>query len=251
MSRTEPIKVAVVNQCTALSDKDVAAGVAAIQKQVSRDFAPVWNVDARLRVVGRGEASTKLPDHWGLVLADDRGLTDQLGYHQLTSAGLPMGVVHVRSIPTGRDWTHTASHELLEMLTDADSDLAVCIRADGGAYRVYAREVCDPCAAYDDGYAVDGRWVSDFVFPQWFQPDALTHPRDPGANGRFDERGLIRGPFELRPGGYIGLLDQDAQRWRLVGHLDEEPSPIAGATRMTNRTAGRDTWQLSDMAWSP
>ena len=241
----------MVNHSGVLSDHDVAAGVAAIQKQVSRDFAPVWNVDARLRVVARGEASTKLPDHWGLVLADDRGHTRQLGYHQLTSAGLPMGVVHVRSIPAGRDWTHTASHELLEMLTDADSDLAVCVRTDGDAYRVYAREVCDPCAAYEDGYAVDGRWVSDFVFPEWFQPDALSHPRDPGGDGRFDERGLIREPFELRPGGYIGVLDQEAQTWRLVGHGTEEPAPIAGATRMTHRTAGRETWQVSDMAWSP
>src|ERR1700730_11709782 len=116
----EPIEVAVVNQSSTLTDEDVAGGLAALQKQVSEDFAPVWHIDARLRFVGGDCLRAKYPNAWGLILVDSTDDRRQLGYHDLTSSGLPLSTVFVRDVPEGQDWTHAASHELLEMLADPD-----------------------------------------------------------------------------------------------------------------------------------
>jgi hypothetical protein len=247
MKRTQTIRIAVVNHATAITDADAAAGVAAMQKQVSEDFAPIWSVDAELRLVDRGGLRGSLPDHWGLVLVDDAAQTDELGYHELTANGLPLATIQVKRIPRGHDWTLTASHELLEMLADPTADLAVYSRPDEATHRVYAREVCDPCAAYEDGYVVEGRQVADFVFPSWFH-GLPGHLAKPDANGRHDERGLITAPLEIRPGGYVGVFDTGTFTWSLLGNgaqLAQDPS------RMQLRASSRTTWQLSDMGWVP
>jgi hypothetical protein len=244
MKRAEIIKVVVVNHSTTITDQDAAAGVAAMQKQVSEDFAPVWNIDARLEFAGKDRLRASLPDHWGLVLVDDQSQSDELGYHEVTTAGLPLATICVSRIPKGQDWTHAASHELLEMLADPHADLAIYSRPDEATQRIYAHEICDPCASYDDGYEVAGRRVTDFVFPSWFHSTGA-----PGANGRYDERGLIKAPLEVRPGGYIGVLDPSAFTWTIVG-ADAAP---AGASdpRMDLRTTPKSGRQLSDMDWIP
>jgi hypothetical protein len=249
MKRTETIRVAVVNHATEITDQDVAAGVAAMQKQVSEDFAPIWTIDAALRFVGRDEHRSSLPDHWGLILADDAAQAEQLGYHDLTASGLPLAVIEVGRIPRGHDWTHTASHELLEMLADPTADIAVYSRPDEDTQRVYAREVCDPCAAYEDGYVIEGRRVTDFVFPSWFHGLPRHHAR-PDANGRHDERGLIKTPLEIRPGGFIGVLDPGTFTWSLVGS-DGQGQTAEDVSRMQRRASSRTNWQLSDMSWVP
>lgn len=287
MKRTETIRVAVVNHSTAITDHDAAAGVVAMQKQIDEDFGPVWNVDARLRFVGKDGLRGSLPDHWGLVLVDDPSQGEQLGYHEVTTAGLPLSTIVVSRIPQGHDWTHTASHELMEMLADPGADLAVYSRPDETTHRIYAHEVCDPVAAYEDGYAVRGRQVSNFVHPGWFH-SASGPAAD--ANGRFDERGLIGAPLELRPGGYIGVLDPTTLTWSILRGggggggdaaagagaaaeglaapdadaappADATPAPATAGTsasasdatdpRLVLRATSRSTWQLSDMDWIP
>jgi len=50
------------------------------------------------------------------VILDDSDQAGALGYHDLTSDGLPIGKVFAASdLKAGTSWTVTASHELLEM----------------------------------------------------------------------------------------------------------------------------------------
>ena len=50
---------------------------------------------------------------------DDSDQAGALGYHDLTSAGLPMGKVFARTdLQNNLSWTVTVSHELLEILGD-------------------------------------------------------------------------------------------------------------------------------------
>ncbi len=49
------IKIAVINQSTVVNDADVVKTVAALQTQVMRDFAPIWGINADLRVVPHGQ----------------------------------------------------------------------------------------------------------------------------------------------------------------------------------------------------
>src|SRR5437763_912510 len=118
------IKVAVINHYAKLSDADVEKVVDALQKQVHRDFAPAWGVDADLVFCSAGE--TPPEEAWQLVILDNSDQAGALGYHDLTSSGLPLGKVFAGTDEQyGQKWSITASHELLEMLGDPDINLSV------------------------------------------------------------------------------------------------------------------------------
>jgi len=249
----KPIQIAVVN-ASGLADEDVAEGMAALQRQVSEDFAPVWHVDAELHLVTREEAflPVKFADRWALVLMDHVLVRERLGsnhlrgYHDLTSAGLPMARVMVDQVEPRQDWTLVASHELLEMLADPDCNAAVFRHPDASTMLFYAREVADPCAAYQDGYEKCGRVVSDFVFPTWFEPAALAR-----GETRFDERRLIDEPFKVRPHGYIGVFNAATSSWALQtsgGIVDYENEV---GSRMERRNTADNRWLDSDMELAP
>ena len=193
------IKIAVINASTAVTDsKEVKKVVAALQKQVSRDFAPAWGIDAELRLVAKG--SKPAAGEWWLAILDDADQAGALGYHDLTSKGLPLGKVFAKTDKNyGEQWSVTASHELLEMLADPNINLTVFDEAANGG-RLYAYEVCDACEADKFGYTIDGVRVSDFVFPSWFESF-----RKKGA--QFDQMKKIAKPFQLLAGGYIGIYD--------------------------------------------
>jgi hypothetical protein len=193
------VKIAVINVSTIIKDQDVPPVVAALQKQVTRDFAPVWGCPADLRLVPRGQSAAA--NEWQLVIADDADQAGALGYHQLTKNGLPLGFVFARTAVTHNDsWTVTASHELLEMLGDPNINLTVFDQGEVGA-RLYAYEVCDACEADKFGYKIDGVLVSDFVYPAWFEGFWQKN------EVQFDFGKHIQTPFELLEDGYIGIND--------------------------------------------
>lgn len=167
------IKIAIINASTVLPDAEINTAVGALQKQIHRDFAAAWGIDADLSFVPRG---AKPPtDHWWLGVLDDSDQAGALGYHDLTAAGLPLGKVFAKTDQDfGYNWTVTASHELLEMLADPDINLTVMVETDAGTARLYAYEVCDACEADNLGYTIDSVLVSDFVFPSWFEQ---FHPK--------------------------------------------------------------------------
>ncbi|MBI3447427.1 MAG: hypothetical protein HY049_00700 [Acidobacteria bacterium] len=193
------IKIAVVNASTVVTDaKLVQKVVAALQTQVTRDFAPAWGIDADLRYVPKG--SKPAAGEWWLVILDNSDQAGALGYHDVTKAGLPLGKVFARTdLDYGEQWSCTASHELLEMLADPSINLTVFDETTAGG-RLYAYEVCDACEAEPFGYKINGVLVSDFVYPAWFESFRKT-------GTQFDHTKKISKPFKLVKGGYIGVYD--------------------------------------------
>lgn len=190
------IKVAILNQSTAVKDVDVLACVKALQIQVGSDFYQYWGISAQLNF---HPSKIAPPNAWQLVILDDSDQADALGYHELTPTGLPLGKVFANSdLQAGTSWTVTASHELLEMLADPDiNDVAEVDNADG-SITMYAKEVCDAVEADALGYHVQGVLLSNFVTPAWFMPNIGRAP--------FDFQRIITTPLALAAGGYISVL---------------------------------------------
>lgn len=241
------IAVVVTNASTALTDDEVAAAVPDLQTQVRRDFAPAWGVDADVTFVAGKRKPAK--GSWWLVVLDDADQAGALGYHDLTSEGLPMGKVFAGTDKKyGLQWTVTASHELLEMLADPDINLTVFVQTDAKAGTLYAREVCDACEADTLGYGIDGVTVSDFVYPAWFESFRKAK------SAQFDQQKHISKPFELLPGGYIGAFDIAAgSGWHQVHGPGPQARyadrPPVGSRRERRRTP-RDQWQRSRVKFS-
>jgi len=261
MSSKGKFDIAVINASTVLSDDQIRPAVAALQKQVSQHFAPAWGSDARLTVVPRGQRPA--PKSWWLAILDNSDQAGALGYHDLTDEGLPLGKVFAASdITYGFEWTVTASHELLEMLADPDINLTVFVQSDATRGLIYMHEVCDACEADELGYRIDGVLVSDFVFPAWFESFW------PAGATQFDFQKKIDKPFDLLPGGYIGVFDVRAGTgWqqltadapvdtasaaavvdalRRPAHYRYDMRPRIGSRRERRRTP-RDRWLRSSV----
>jgi hypothetical protein len=200
------ITIAILNKATVVKDADVAAMVPDLQTQVSRDFAPVWGVDAQLQFIASGQ--TPPPGAWQLVALDNSDQAGALGYHEVESQ-FPYGLFFVESdIQAGLQWSVTASHELLEMLVDPWVFSSVMIDQGGGVLGIsgvaLAQEVCDACESDPFGYTVGKTLVSDFVTPAWFGAPAGT---------KYDFQGHVTAPYQLLSGGYIGLRQYRAGQW--------------------------------------
>src|SRR5258708_24239792 len=120
------IRIAVINASTVLTDDQVQAAVPALQTQVHRDFAPIWGIDADVSFVPSG--SNPNPGLWWLTVLDDSDQAGALGYHDITDQGLPLGKGFAGTdLKYSKQWTVTASHELLEMLADPEINLTVFV----------------------------------------------------------------------------------------------------------------------------
>src|SRR5271157_173678 len=99
--------ISVINQSSVVADADVKRAVAALQKQVSEHFAPAWGVDAMLTFIPSGAAPP--PGTWWMVVLDSSDQAGALGYHDLTTDGLPLGKVFAGTdMQYGTQWTVTA-----------------------------------------------------------------------------------------------------------------------------------------------
>jgi len=78
----------VVNESTVVTDADCAKMVQAVQTQVSRDYFPLWGVDAVLRFISKGGKPD--PTHWLMVIADTSDQAGALGYHSLSIDSNPL-----------------------------------------------------------------------------------------------------------------------------------------------------------------
>lgn len=196
------IQVAVINQSLVVKDEEIKRKLLAFQKQVHEHFATVWGTDAELRIVPTEEDAR---DAWWLVITDDAD-QDAWGHHDPhgTPQGNPLAKVFAKRILScGQPWTITASHELLEMLVNPHDNRMV-LQLDKGVEKFWDQEVCDPCEIKKYAYQIDGIWVSDFVFPSWFE--LFYDPEDPifykPDNAiRYDHEGKIDKPFEVLEGG--------------------------------------------------
>ncbi len=236
---TPLIQISVINESTVLSDTDVAPVVAALQKQISNDFLPTWGTDAELIIVPKG--TQPVSGSWWLTLLDDSDQASALGYHDLTTEGLPIGKVFAASdLKAGTSWTVTASHELLEMLGDPNINLTVFIQNSNTAGILYAYEVCDACEDDSLGYQIDNILVSDFVYPAWFEGFRAE------ASTQFDRMNKIQNPLQLLAGGYIGTFNVNSgSGWQQMT-AEKRPNNLRNrgtvGTRRERRNTAHDLW---------
>lgn len=232
-------QIALVNESTVLAAADFQNIKRALQIQAGRDFFPLWGMGGIS--IGAVAPSAIPASSWVLAFLDNADQAGALGYHDVTPAGLPLGKAFVKTtLADGGQVSVTGSHELLEMLADPDINLtAEFDDASGAPSKFYAYEVCDACEDDSLGYPImleNGAQVlvSDFVLPPYFQN--LQHPADT----RFDYRRLINNPFEILPGGYMGVLDLGnlGAGWQQVtakaAPLETNLFPLKGSTITIN-----------------
>jgi hypothetical protein len=191
---THVVHVALVSETQRITSGQLSRVSAALQRQVTRDFGPIWGIRATV------DAFASLDDvplgYWPVVVLDQIDDPDALGYHQ-DQDGQPYAlVVYTRS------WSLTASHEVLEMLADPWGRRLIggtSINPDQGRVR-YLIEVCDPCEAPQYAYRINGVLVSDFYTPSFFDSRESS-------GGRYDFTRHIQKPKTILPGGYISWLD--------------------------------------------
>jgi hypothetical protein len=198
---------------------------AALHRQVNEHFDVFWNM--RATVVADTVAG---PSDWVIGLFKDADQPGALGYHDTTSNGTPLAKVFpLLDAQDGQNLSTTISRELLEML--ADPYLSRATQSPDG--RFYALEVGD--AVENDEYVIDGVKVSNFVTPHYFEPSQdLT-------GIRLDYLGLVKTPYEVRPGGYMQW--NDGSGWHQITHAQIKPRSYRQRSdrmaKRANRAAAR------------
>ena len=213
--------ISIVNRSGSIKDEDLQRVVRAINRQIAEDFEPYWSFGAKLRLegkIGKDPELESLSDLRGdaiIYLWDKTNVEDALGYHDKNAHGIPYGFVFTElSKKLGEKWSVTLSHEVLELLGDAQGNLLVQgPHPEKPALEVFHWfEMCD--AVQSQSYKIDGVDVSNFVLPLYFT-------KDEQAGGRNDFLGrLVEGvglqSFGVAPGGYIGFFNprtREHEQW--------------------------------------
>lgn len=203
--------------------KEVAA---AVQRQLSRDFAPIWGQEATLDLFW---ALDDVPSgYWPIIVRDEFPGMAIIGIH-LDKRGQPFALV--RLTPT---WSLTVSHEALEMVTDPWGSRLTpggSPMPGQGLVEILV-EVCDPVGGVAQAYTVNGWLVSDFYTPHYFDPVASPAVR-------YSFTGRLSRPRDILPGGYLAWRDPASDEWwqwdwigrprprfSRIGRLDDDGRPL-------------------------
>ncbi len=173
---------------------------AALQKQASRDFSPIWEVNATI------DAFHKLEDvptgYWPIIIKNDIKEPGAAGVHE-DKKGQPFALVQF-----DESWPLTASHECLEMLADPFGNRLIAgqspMKRQGRVE--FLVEVCDPSEDSAFAYRVNGMTVSDFYTPHFFEPVASS-------GVRYSFTDAIKKPRQVLQGGYLSWHDPVSDHW--------------------------------------
>ena len=196
-------QLALVSESQQIPAGDVQRVSAALQKQVSRDLAPIWDICATVDSFDRLE---DVPvGYWPIILRDDIGVKGASGVHE-DDNGQPFALVTASA--SLDEWSLTASHEALEMLVDPFGNRLVAgdsPKDDQGRVS-FLVEVSDPSEATEFAYSSNGILVSDFYTPRFFDP-----VKAPGVLYSFT--GAITEPRKVLKGGYLSWLEPVSGHW--------------------------------------
>jgi hypothetical protein len=225
--------VALVSLTSEISTGNLMRVAAAVQKQVTRDFAPMWGVDGTVNAFA--ELKDVPSDYHPVVLFSDPDelvgrLEFEIGNVNATRLveqfqGRRLGGIHLSAftrqpfalVAAADGWSVAVSHEILEMLADPSGNrlVAAAHPSDENERVRYLVEVCDPCQTV--WYPVNGVQVSDFYTPRYFDP-----VRNPAAAYSFT--GAVDHPLDVLEGGYITWIDpRDSGLYQLRGG---DPAPV-------------------------
>lgn len=189
--------VALVSDDAGIPIREITVCAAALQKQVTRDFAPLWRVTATVSAFASVDDVPS--DYWPIIVKKELDEPGAGGYHE-DDQGQPYSLVLHDS-----QWTLSASHEALEMLADPFGRRMVAGTTPDGKRVRYLVEVCDPSEAYS--YKVNGVVVSDFITPHYFDPMPSHAPR-------YSYLGGINKPHQILEGGYLSWVDVHNDWWQ-------------------------------------
>jgi len=198
-----------INNSTVISNEQLKPIVDAVQIQVSRDFSPIWNMNANLTLLPQGQKPD--PKNWWCGIFNDSTQAGALGFHDYGNGGQPLGKVFAKSdIMAGSSISVTISHEILEML--ADPYINSCMLSSDGK-RFFATEVCDAVEDDQFGYNItlpSGQTilVSDFQTRAWYGSC-------PFVTGEtiYDFMKHCSQPYEVKIGGYASAYTVGASDW--------------------------------------
>jgi hypothetical protein len=187
-------QVALVSQTKQVALEELTTASAAVSKQVTRDFAPIWNIEASVDAFG---SLDQVPlGYYPVIIRDDIPY-DAQGIHLNADDGHPYSLVQYST-----NWALTVSHETLEMLADPSGNRTVAGNSvkPGQGRVLYLVEVCDPSEGAEYGYTLNGVLLSDFYTPNFFDPVVSS-------GVRYSFTGAITEPRQVLDGGYLSWFD--------------------------------------------
>ncbi len=193
-------QVALVSEIREISASELTSVAAALQKQVTRDFSPIWGVPSTV------DAFTRLEDvpigYWPIIVSKNIHDPGAAGVH-LDKHGQPFSLVQY-----SQSWSLTVSHECLEMLVDPFGNRVIAGQSpmENQGRVEFLVEACDPCEGSGYAYTVNGVLVSDFITPHFFDPVA-------SASVRYSFTGAIQSPRDVLSGGYLSWHDPITDHW--------------------------------------
>lgn len=233
------MQIVVANWSSHLRPDDAQRIVAACDAQLLRDFAPAWGrlapsvTLASIPILSLDAVPIEIAV---VFIVDGLDVANLLGVHSNGHFNRPFGQVDAaRCIAAGGGVTNgpmgisvVLSHEILEMIVDPHCALWVDgPPQDKVVESEYAVEICD--AVEDDAYDIDGVAVTNFVWPEYFNVAAAP-------SAQLDQMGLVRQPFEVRPGGY-SIVRSVAARPPRSGAIHGQPAPWRPLSRARRRIA--------------
>jgi hypothetical protein len=228
--------VALVSDTPSVTFADVANVSAAIQKQVTRDFGPLWDVSATVDPFPKLEAVPV--DYWPVIIRDDIKQPGAAGFHT-DKNGQPFSLVQANAT-----WGLTVSHETLEMLADPFGNRTIAgtppQQASGKVKKLarvlYLVEVCDPPEDESFAYRSNGVLVSDFITPHYYDPTSSP-------SVRYSFGGNVKAPHQVLKNGYVSFGDPLTNHWYQV--LVQGGKAITRSLGILN-TAGRSLRETID-----
>jgi len=192
--------LALVADTKKVTPSQLTKVAAALQKQATRDFGQIWEIQAN--VSGFTNLEDVPTDYWPVIIRDDIKTPGAAGVHE-DKNGQPFALVQYE-----KDWPLIASHETLEMLGDPFGNRLVAGKSPKpGQGRVnFLVEVCDPSEDRQFAYTVNGITLSDFYTPHYFDP--VTAP-----SVRYSFTGAITKPRTILRGGYLSWVVPQTNEW--------------------------------------
>ena len=170
-----------------------------MQKQATRDLAPIWEIKATVDSFAKLE---EVPVGYWPIIVTEKNLGNAAGIHE-DRQGQPFALVKFDN-----GWALTASHECLEMLVDPFGNRIMAgqspIKKQGRVE--FLVEVCDPSEDTPFAYRVNGIVLSDFYTPNYFDPVAAS-------GVRYSFTGAIKAPRQVLKNGYLSWHDPVSDHW--------------------------------------
>lgn len=203
----------VCNKGTLVNNKDLRKMISAVDKQLREDVKPAHGRGARCRFLAVDDGRENV-----IYVFDTPDQPGALGYHDETPDGQVYGKVFASIDGQTQDLfgpsglSVTLSHEVCELYGDRTVNIWVDM-PDGK--RQTCMELCD--AVEGDAYpkTINGQTihVSNFLWPDWFDPDAA---------GQCDQMDTTEGPFRFS-------TVSTGQNYMIVRNLGTGEKQIYGA----------------------